>query len=164
VSRRRAALAAALLAAACTVGSGAAANVPRPLGRIEIPRIGLDVLFYNGQRAADTANGPSHYPWTGMPGQARTVAIAGHRVTHTHPFRLLGDLRRGDLIEIHWGAPPGFSRRACYRVSGERVVSPAAAWVTASVGVDRLVLTTCTPPGSSAYRLVVFARRARTCG
>jgi sortase A len=139
------------------------AVTPRVWGRIVIPRIGLDTAFFNGQAAADTDHGPSHYPWTAMPGLGRTVAIAGHRVTHTHPFLRLGELRRNDLVIVRYGRRPSFSRRACYRVTGSAVVSPTDVAVTRDVGFERLVLTTCTPPHHATNRLVIAARRVWSC-
>jgi sortase A len=151
------------LAAVALAAPHAAGAAVKPIGRIVIPKIGLDTAFFNGQSTVDTDHGPAHYPWTGMPGQGRTVAIAGHRVTHTHPFRQLGELQKHDLIEIRYGARPRFGKLACYRVTGSAVVSPAAVWVTKNVSRERLVLTTCTPPGSATFRLVIDADRAR-CG
>jgi sortase A len=138
----------------------AAAATTRAIGRIVIPAIRLDARFANGQAPADTALGPSHYPSTGLPGEGRTVGIAGHRVTHTHPFLRLGDLRRGNLIEIRFGRAPAFPKEACYRVAQKAVVAPSDVHVLRDLGYDRLVLTTCHPPGTSIYRLVVTARRA----
>ncbi|HEV7390472.1 MAG TPA: class E sortase [Burkholderiales bacterium] len=137
----------------------AAAATPM-IGRIVIPAIRLDVLFTNGQAPTDTAFGPSHYPWTAMPGQGRTVAIAGHRVTHTHPFLRLNELRYGDLVEIRFGPAPTFPKEACYRVRHMHVVRPTNVGVTRDTGYDRLVLTTCHPPRTAIHRLVVTARRA----
>lgn len=161
---RRLDLATALAAAAAALLVGPAAAGNRAWGRIVIPRIGLDTLFYNGQSEAATDFGPAHYPWTAMPGQGRTVGIAGHRVTHTHPFERLAELRRGDFIVVRYGAAPRFPRRACYRVRRFAVVSPDDVAVLRNVGVDRLVLTTCTPPHFATYRLVVFAPRTTSCG
>jgi sortase A len=141
----------------------AAAAAPRPIGRIAIPSIELNTVFFNGQAAIDTNNGPSHYPWTGMPGHGRTVAIAGHRMTHTHPFRRLAELRRNALIEINYGGSMVFNRRACYRVTRMRIVHANDVGVTRDLGLDRLVLTTCHPPGTSTSRLVVTARRVAAC-
>jgi sortase A len=148
----------AVLAAAAAI-TPAAAAAPRAIGRIVIPRIGLDAAFFNGQSAAATDRGPAHYPWSGMPGHGRTVAIAGHRVTHTHPFLRLADLRRNDVIRIRYGRAPRFANVACYRISGSLVVSPTDVQVVRDVGFERLVLTTCTPPRFATFRLVVFARR-----
>jgi sortase A len=148
---------------AVAVVDPSAAAATRSIGRIVIPAIGLDTPFANGQASEDTAFEPSHYPSTAMPGHARTVAIAGHRVTHTHPFLRLAELRRGDLIEIRFGRAPAFPKEACYRVRRLNVVAPTEVKVLRDVGYDRLVLTTCHPPGSSRYRLVLTARRA-SCG
>jgi sortase A len=152
----------AVIACSCLVAAAAqpAAATTRAIGRIVIPAIRLDSPFADGQAPADTALGPSHYPSTALPGQGRTVGIAGHRVTHTHPFLRLGDLRRGDLIEIRFGGALLFRKEACYRVRRTRVVSPGDVRVLRDLGYDRLVLTTCHPPGSSRYRLVVTALRA----
>jgi sortase A len=152
-----------LLAVAVATILPASAAAQRPVGRIVIPRIGLNAAFFNGQSAAATSDGPAHYPWTGMPGHRRTVGIAGHRVTHTHPFLRLAELRHNDLIAIRYGRAPAFRRVACYRFVRSRVVSPADVTVLRDLGFDRLVLTTCTPPGRSTYRLAVFARRVARC-
>jgi sortase A len=146
--------------AAVAVVYPAVAAATRPIGRIVIPAIRLDTPFANGQAPQDTAVEPSHYPSTAMPGHRRTVAIAGHRVTHTHPFNRLAELRHGDLIEIRFGRAPAFPKEACYRVRRLTVVRPTDVEVIRDVGFDRLVLTTCHPPGSSTYRLVLTARRA----
>jgi sortase A len=146
------------VAAAAAVEPAAATT--RAIGRIVIPAIRLDTTFADGQAPADTALGPSHYPSTALPGHGRTVAIAGHRITHTHPFLRLGELRRGDLIEIRFGRAPAFRKEACYRVRETAVVRPSDVGVLRDLGYDRLVLTTCHPPGTSLYRLSVTARRA----
>jgi sortase A len=156
------ALVCAVASIAITVAAAAAqpaAATNRSVGRIVIPAIRLDTTFANGVSPNATARGPAHYPSTAMPGHGRTVAIAGHRVTHTHPFLRLAELRRGSLIEIRFGRAPAFRGIACYRVRTTTVVGPKDVRVIRDVGYDRLVLTTCTPPGSSTYRLVVTARR-----
>lgn len=154
----------ALLAAVASVTVAAAAQpaaaATRPIGRIVIPVIRLDAAFADGQSPAATANGPAHYPSTALPGQQRTVALAGHRTTHTHPFLRLGELRRGDLVEIRFGRAPAFPLEACYRVRQVAVVRPSDVGVLRDLGYDRLVLTTCHPPGTSLFRLVVTAWRA----
>ena len=100
-----------------------------------IPRLGLDLPV-----RASLAEGPQIYYR-----DADTIAIAGHRTTHTHPFLRLDELRRGDTIRL------GRNR---YVVRRHAVVRPTALWVLRYSG---LVLTACHPPGSAAYRYVVFA-------
>jgi sortase family protein len=103
--------------------------------RLVIPRIGLDVRL-----APYLDGGPTVYYR-----DADTTAIAGHRTTWSQPFGLLARLQRGDMIRL--GA-------AMYRVRRLKVVRPWETWI---VNYRGLVLSTCHPAGSDAYRLVVFA-------
>ena len=123
------------------------------LGALEIPRLGLRVVFRQGVTAAVLALGPGHYPSTRLPGRRGTVGIAGHRVTHSHPFRDLNRLRRGDRIVIRT------SRRFVYRVFAMRILPPQRVWPLRDRGGAQLVLTACHPPGTDRDRLVVFAQR-----
>jgi LPXTG-site transpeptidase (sortase) family protein len=113
-------------------GPGAAAQQP---ARLVIPRIGLNV-----QLAGHLDGGPTVYYR-----DADTIAIAGHRTTWSHPFNQLVRLRRGDVIRV--GA-------ARYRVRRLKIVRPWETWI---VNYRGLVLSTCHPAGSDAYRLVAFA-------
>ena len=124
-----------------------------PLGRIRIPRIGVDEIFVEGTGTADLRRGPGHYPDTPLPGQRGTVAIAGHRTTYGAPFHDVDDLRRGDAIVL--AMPYG---RFTYRVQRTRIVEPTATEVTDPVGYDRLVLSACHPLYSAAQRIIMFAR------
>jgi sortase A len=128
-----------------------------PLGRIEIPRIGVSDVFVEGTGTSDLRQGPGHYVDTPLPGRHGTVAIAGHRTTYGAPFHDIDDLRRGDRIEL--AMPYGRFR---YRVERTRIVGPAALWVTGRVAYDRLVLSACHPLYSAARRIVVFARLERS--
>lgn len=137
-----------------------AAPVARPatgaaLGRLVIPRLGLDVVFRQGISASVVDRGPGHYPTTSLPGQRGTVGIAGHRVTHTHPFLRMNLLRRNDQIVLvvkH--------RRYMYRVFRMRILPQRQAWPLRPVNGEQLVLTACHPPRTDLRRLVVFARLA----
>jgi sortase A len=83
------------------------------------------------------------------------VAIAGHRVTHTHPFLKLNLIRLGDVLVIQTARG-----RFRYRVNAKRVVLPSATWVLfRHRKLQRLVLTACHPPHSARYRYVVMATR-----
>lgn len=100
-----------------------------------IPRLGLDV------RLAPSLNeGPFAYF------QDRdTLAIAGHRTTHSRPFSRLPLLRPGDKIRVDG---------AVFVVRRSAIVRPWETWVLRFRGV---VLSACHPAGSAAYRYVVFA-------
>jgi sortase A len=131
----------------------------RAFGRIEMPTLERSLIVAEGTDTATLRKGPGHYPSTGMPGQGRTVAMAGHRTTYGAPFADLDELRRGQRITVTM--PYG---RFTYRVAQRRIVEPTAWWVTRSLGREGLVLTTCHPPFSAATRLVVFARLSRSEG
>jgi sortase A len=124
-----------------------------PLGRIQVPRLGLNFVFVAGTSREELKKGPGHYSRTALPGERGTVGIAGHRTTYLAPFRRIDDLRRGDAIVIRM--PYGRFR---YRVEGSVVVSPENGTTLREVRHDRLALTTCTPLFSAAKRLIVTAR------
>jgi sortase A len=126
------------------------------LGRLEIARLGVVYDVVQGTRAGDLERGPGHYAGTGLPGEGRTIAIAGHRTTYLAPFRNLDRLHRGDRIELTM--PYG---TFTYVVQSQRIVSPDSWWITRDVGYERLVLSACNPLYSASQRIAVFARLAR---
>jgi sortase A len=125
----------------------------QPVGRLEAPSIGLDVIVVQGTDAGDLRKGPGHYPATSLPGEGGTVAVAGHRTTYGAPFRHVDEFERGDRIVMRM--PYG---RLSYRVERTRIVDPSAVGVVRDVGHEQLVLTACHPLYSAAQRIVVFAR------
>jgi sortase A len=126
------------------------------VGRLAIARLGVVYDVVQGTQTGDLERGPGHYADTGLPGQGRTVAIAGHRTTYLAPFRNLNQLHRGDRIVLQM--PYG---RFTYPVQSQRVVSPNAWWITRNVGYERLVLSACNPLYSASQRIAVFARLVR---
>jgi sortase A len=133
------------------VGVGTAGSRAAPPGdRLIIPRIQL-----NEPLGTDVNAGPAFYPGSGRPGEPYTIAIAGHRTTHTRPFWSLDVLTRGDKVMI-------VSRgvRHVYVVTGTRVVEPTNWGVASERGHERVILTTCTPRFSARERLVVYAKVA----
>jgi sortase (surface protein transpeptidase) len=103
--------------------------------RLVIPKLGLDVAV-----AKRLNEGPIVYYRDGD-----TIGVAGHRTTYTKPFNQLPRLRRGDLVWLGGSA---------YRVRRTAVIRPWQVWVLRHRG---LVLSTCHPAGSAAYRFVVVA-------
>ncbi len=127
-----------------------------PLGRIEVPRAGARFVFVSGTGEGALKKGPGHYAGSALPGEAGTVAIAGHRTTYEAPFRRLDRIHTGD--EVILTMPYG---RFSYSVEGSRVVSPSHVNVLRHVKHSRLVLTTCTPLFSAKRRLIITARLRR---
>ncbi|MFF9015178.1 class E sortase [Streptomyces sp. NPDC014870] len=137
---------------------------------IRIPRIGLTAPVARGvsKRSVLDRGYVGHYPNTAGPGQTGNFALAGHRNTHGEPFRYINRLRKGDRIEVQ-------TRGASYEYVVDRVLAQTSprdtgviqpvprSLVKPSYGYSEpgayLTLTTCTPEFSSAYRLVVWAKR-----
>jgi sortase A len=131
----------------------AGASTGSAVGRIEIPRIGVNFVVVAGTSTAALRSGPGIYPQAVFPGMQGTVAIAGHRTTYLAPFRHIDALRAGDAIVLQM--PYGRFR---YVVERQRVVAPQAVGVVIGAGQRQLVLSACTPLYSAAQRILVFAR------
>ena len=130
------------------------ARTGRPIGRIKIPKIGASYVVVQGTDLDTLRKGPGHYPSTRFPGEAGTVAIAGHRTTYGAPFRSLDSLHRGHHVIL--AMPYG---TFTYAVEKTQIVTPDATWITHRVaGAPRLVLSACHPLYSASHRIVVFAR------
>ena len=121
-------------------------------GRVSMPTLRQSYVVAEGTDDETLRGGPGHYEGTGVPGQRRTVALAGHRTTYLAPFADVDELKPGDPIVVTM--PYG---RFTYRVERTRIVDPSAYWVTQR-GQNRLVLTSCHPPFSAAQRIVIIAR------
>ncbi len=123
------------------------------VAQLRFPTLDREYYVIEGTSTGDLRKGPGHYPDTALPGQSKTVAIAGHRTTYGAPFRTIDRLERGDQIDLRmrYGT-------YVYRVQKTRIVEPTETSVTDNVGYDRLVLTACHPLYSAAQRIVVFAR------
>ena len=126
------------------------------IGRIEIPRIDLDMVVVQGTDTASLQKGPGHYKATSIPGQPGTVAIAGHRTTYLAPFRHINEIEDGDEIRIEM--PYGAFN---YVVEKHEVVDPGQVEIIKPVGYERLVLTACHPLYSADQRWAVFAKLTR---
>jgi sortase A len=135
----------AIVNAAAKVRTPASINSP---ARINIPRLHLKT-----QVGTSLDEGPAWWPVTGRPGGGDTIAIAGHRTTHTHPFLNLDRLEPGDAIYLRW---QGFVYR--YVMSGRRILSAKQRHIADARGHELLLLTACTPKGSARQRIVIYAR------
>ena len=57
------------------------------VGRLQIPRIGIDTVMLSGITLTTLDLGPGHWPGTAVPGQIGNVVVAGHRTSHNKVFR-----------------------------------------------------------------------------
>lgn len=126
-----------------------AENNPQ-LGRIAIPKIGLDTELEQGIRLTTLDRGPGHWPGTAMPGQVGNVVVAAHRTSHGAEFRHLDSLAPGD--EVVFSTSDG---TFTYQVTGTQIVTPDALWITDPTDTPTATLFACHPLGSTAKRIVV---------
>lgn len=122
------------------------------IGRIEIPAIDADYVVIEGTGTADLQRGPGHYPDTALPGQGKTIAIAGHRTTYGAPFNRIDEIERGDRIVLEMPYA-----NFTYEVTRTLIVEPTQTEIVDDVGREQLVLTACHPLYSAAQRYAVFA-------
>jgi sortase A len=123
-------------------------------GRIEIPKIGLSMLFVEGTDVPDLQKGPGHYPDTPMPGTIGNAAIAGHRTTYLHPFYRINELNPGDKIIITYPDHSKFT----YEMYQQLIVKPTEVSVVDNTPDPQLTLTSCNPRYSAAQRIVIKAK------
>ena len=127
----------------------------RTIGSIEIPKLGLRSPLGEGISLHNIDRGPSHWPGTAMPGQPGNVVVAGHRVTHTRPFRHIDQLVPGDEVFFEVGGV-----RSRYVVTGHEVVTPDRVDIVRQTAEPTATLFACHPPGSARYRYVVRLKLA----
>src|SRR5690606_38362366 len=96
--------------------------------------------------------GPGHWPGTAEPGEYGNTVIAGHRVTHTRPFRNIDQLGDGDEIIVNTS-----TGKHVYKVTGSETVFPEDIWIVDQTPGFKLTLFACHPPGSARQRYVVYA-------
>ncbi|MFP5327871.1 MAG: sortase [Acidimicrobiia bacterium] len=127
-----------------------AAEPIREIGIIEIPKIGLRHKLYHGISLRNIDMGPSHWPGSALPGETGNVVIAGHRVTHSRPFRTIHQLVVGDLVHFEVAGV-----RTTYAVTGSQIVAPTAMHIVDQTPTPTATLFACHPPGSARQRYVV---------
>jgi sortase A len=120
-----------------------------PDGRLQIPAIGVDTTFYEGITLTTINHGPGHWPGTAMPGQLGNVVVAGHRVTHTHPFRNLDKLKPGDQA-IFTTSQGTFT----YVFLASNIVTPDRVDIASQTMDYTATMFACHPPGSAKFRIV----------
>ena len=121
------------------------------IGTIEIPRIGLVHPVYEGVWLTVIDHGPGHWPGSAEPGGYGNSVLAGHRVTHSRPFRDVDQLVVGDQIIVTTE-----HGRFVYEMTGTEVVDPGGMHIIDQAPGHTVTLFACHPPGSAAYRYVVY--------
>ena len=136
-----------------------------PEPRLIIPKLNVDVPIHFGIALSEVMsamnNGVAHYRIAGAsayPGEIGNLVITGHSagdVYSSNPYKYifsgLERLEDGDLIYVNYN-----SVRYTYRVIKKEVVDPSnVAALVVETNKPLLTLVTCTPLGTSRYRLLV---------
>lgn len=126
---------------------------------IVIPKLSVVQPIRSGTSDAVLSGGVGHYEGTARPGRPGNVALAGHRTSTPAPFRHLDELKPGDeIIVLVRKKMARYTVEETRNGQGHYVVAPTAIEVLRHRGHDSVTLTTCTPVGSDAQRLIVHAR------
>jgi sortase A len=122
---------------------------PGDLGLVEIPRIGLRERILEGIDIPTLDNGAGHWPGSAMAGDNGNLVLAGHRTSHTRPFRYIDKLVEGDEVFITMN-----DKKFRYVVTGHEIVTPDAVWIVDPTPNATATLFACHPPGQTTYRWV----------
>ena len=124
-----------------------------PVGRLRVPRLGVNMVVVQGTGTEPLKKGPGHYDGSFLPGQGELIYVAGHRTTYGAPFARIDSLRPGDKVvfEVPYG-------RFEYRVTGHRIVDATAVGVLRSRGREEIALQACHPRFFASQRYIVYAR------
>jgi sortase A len=107
------------------------------IGRIEIPRLEISTIVFEGTGANVLSIGVGHVPGSPLPGQQGNVVLAAHRDTFFRPLR---DIRKLDRIALV--TPSGTHS---YSVDSATIVTPDHTEVLGSAPGAILTLVTCYP-------------------
>lgn len=138
-------------------GPRAARTPPTVGGRIVIPRLGLDLVTYEGVDPWTLRHGPGRWEVTAQPGRVGNAVFAGHRTTYTRPFYDIDLIQVGD--EVTFVNPTGVFT---YRVTRFFVVDDSDVWIAEPTDTPTFTLFACHPKGSERQRYVVQGDLART--
>jgi sortase A len=126
------------------------------IGRIRVPRMGVNMILVNGTDDATLRRGPGRDLRTYMPGEGQLIYIAGHRTTYLAPFAHIEKMRVGDMITLE--VPYGTFR---YRVFRKRIVPSDDLGVLRSHGREVVILQACHPRFFATNRYLVYGLLTR---
>lgn len=124
-----------------------------PVGRIQIGRIGLNMMMVQGTDEESLKKGPGHYSSSGLPGEGHLIYVAGHRTTYLAPFAYINNIRVGDYIKVD--VPYG---RFTYRVTRHYIVPATQLSALKDRGREILRLQACHPRFFATKRYLVDAK------
>ncbi|WP_295418608.1 class C sortase [uncultured Subdoligranulum sp.] len=133
-------------------------NIDGVMGRITIPKIGVDLPIYHGTDAETLEKGVGHIESTSLPigGEYRHAVLTGHRgLPSAELFTRLDELEPGDQFYLHV-----LDATLAYQVDQILTVEPQELeTLVAETGQDYVTLVTCTPYGINTHRMLVRGTR-----
>jgi len=123
------------------------------IGRIEIPRLQISTVIFEGTDGSILRDGAGHLTGSALPDQNGNVVVAAHRDSFFRPLR---KIEKQDAIQLI--TPAGTKN---YRVDSIEIVDPDRVDVVAPTRDSELTLITCYPFdwwGHAPQRFVVRAR------
>lgn len=133
-------------------------NIDGVMGRITIPKIGVDLPIYHGTDAETLEKGVGHIESTSLPigGEYRHAVLTGHRgLPSAELFTRLDELEPGDQFYLHV-----LNATLAYQVDQILTVEPQELeTLVAEPGQDYVTLVTCTPYGINTHRMLVRGTR-----
>ena len=129
--------------------------VLRSIGRLQIPKIGLDAATLRYGRYADLEIGLGWMPQSAALGADGAAIVVGHRTLFGAPLRRADELKPGDPIYLQ--LPDGTT--VTYEVKLTSIRKPTETFgdVLSEGDASRLVIVTCHPEDSTDFRLLVVA-------
>jgi sortase A len=126
------------------------------IGRIRVPRMGVNMILVNGTDHDTLKKGPGRDQRTFMPGENRLVYIAGHRTTYLAPFSHIDALRPGDKVtlEVPYAT-------FVYSVTRHRIVKATDLSVLRSPRYEVVELQACHPRFFATHRYIAYAKLIR---
>ncbi|WP_367015866.1 class D sortase [Priestia koreensis] len=126
-------------------------EVGEEIGTLTIPAISSTLPIIHGTNEDELAKGVGHYAGSVLPGMDDNSVLSGHRDT---VFRKLGDVGKGDLLEVETRAG-----LFTYRVNKVRIVDKDDRTVIVPKPRATLTVSTCYPfyyvgPAPKRYILV----------
>jgi sortase A len=122
------------------------------IGELQIPRLQVSVMVFEGDDAGILSQGAGHIPGTAV--RSGNIGIAAHRDTYFRPLRVV---HANDVITLK--TPAGTSS---YAVTETKIVRPSDVGVLARAPGRDLTLVTCYPfyfVGNAPERFIVHAKK-----
>jgi sortase A len=124
------------------------------IGEVKIARLGLNVIFVQGDSPRILRRAVGHMSKTALPGEPGNVVLTAHRDSFFRPLR---NIRQGDAITILT-----LGAEYEYQVDWTEVVLPSDVRVLEPSGENTLTLVTCFPfyyVGPAPKRFIVRAHQ-----